>query len=117
MIRARLVRGQTCSSAPGVVAGAELAPSLVDGKSGDDPVSCTTAFCCFLAFFLWLLVICSICSQCKNGHVSKGTAASDDLVIRYMQLDTVDRSQSLQACIGPTNYDCKGALVSSRVSA
>ena len=83
MIRARLQRGQTCSSAPGVVAGAELAPSMGANASGDDSVSCTTASCCFLAFFLWLLVICSICNQCKNGYVFKCTAASDDGVGRH----------------------------------
>jgi hypothetical protein len=46
MIRARLVRGQTCSSAPEVGAGAEQAPSMADGASDDDPVSSIAAFGC-----------------------------------------------------------------------
>ena len=93
MMRARLVRGQTCSSAPDVVAGAELVPSMADGAAGIDCVSCTTAFCCFLAFFLWPLVICSISRQLKNGHLLQGRAASDGLVIRDTKLDTTDQSQ------------------------
>ena len=59
MFRARLVRGQTCSSAPDVGAGAELGLAMGDGASGDDCVSCIAAFCCLLAFFLWLLVNCN----------------------------------------------------------
>ena len=88
MIRAKLVRGQTCSSAPDVVAGAELAPSMADASAGADSVSCTTALCCFLAFFLWPLVICNICRQLKIGHLLQGRAASDGLVIRDTKLDT-----------------------------
>ena len=78
MIRAKLLRGQTCSSAPEVVAGAELAPSMGDGASGDEPVSCIAAFCCLLAFFFWPLVNCIICSQLKTSLLLKCTAASND---------------------------------------
>ena len=92
MIRARL---QTRSSAPGVVAGAELVPSMGANTSGDDSVSCTTAFRCFLAFFLWLLVIYSICNQCKNGYVLKCTAASDDGI---GQRHTQNDARNCQCC-------------------
>ncbi len=71
MIRARLVRGQTCSSAPEVRLEAELAWSTGDGASGDvfvTAVTCIAAFLCFLAFFLAALLICNTCSQFKSGH-------------------------------------------------
>ncbi len=87
-IRARLLRGQTCSSVPDVGAGAELALAM-----GDDESSCIAAFRCFLAFFLAVLLICNTCSQFKKGHWIKCRAASDDLVIRYMDLDNVNRLQ------------------------
>ncbi len=85
MIRARLLRGQTCSSAPEVGAGAELAPSMGDGASGDAFVTagtCIAHFRCFLAFFFAALPICNIHSQFKKGRCVKCTAASDTLVGR-----------------------------------
>ena len=66
---AKLVRGHTCSSAPDVEAGAELASSMADDASGGDPVCCIAAICCFLAFFFWLLLICNKHSQLKKGHL------------------------------------------------
>ncbi len=71
MVRARLVRGQTCSSTPEVGVEAELAWSTGDGASGDvfvTAVTCIAAFLCFLAFFLAALLICNTCSQFKRGH-------------------------------------------------
>jgi len=68
MFKARLVRGQTCNSAPEMVAGAELAPFMGDGASGVS-VSCIAALRCFFAFFLAALLICNTCSQFKKGHL------------------------------------------------
>ena len=88
MFTARLVKGQTCSSALEVVAGAGLA--MGDDESDDDSISCIAALRCFLAFFLAALLICNTCSQFKKGHWVKCTALSDDLVIRYIQLDNMN---------------------------
>ncbi len=60
-----LLRGQTCKSVPEVGAGAELAPAMGDGASGDASVTaviCIAAFRCFLAFFFAALLICNTCS-------------------------------------------------------
>ncbi|KAA6426084.1 MAG: hypothetical protein FRX49_03936 [Trebouxia sp. A1-2] len=81
VIRARLLGGQTCSSAPRVVAGAELAPSMADGTSSDNSVSCTADFCCFLAFFFWLLKQ-STSSQAQHGTYAQQRSAEAHDVIR-----------------------------------
>jgi hypothetical protein len=95
MIRARLVREQTCGSVPEVGEETELAPATDDGESGDDSASCIAGFCCLLAFFLWLLVNCNMCSHLKSGRFLQGTAASDDLDIRYINLIDMNWSQPL----------------------
>jgi len=46
MIRARLVREQTCSSAIEMVAGAALALSMADSASDEDSVSSQKLQCC-----------------------------------------------------------------------
>jgi hypothetical protein len=94
----RLVRGQTCSSAPDVVAGAELVPSTGDGAAADASsfaASCT-AFCCLLTFFLAALLTCTYVATSGREHWMTCTAAaSGKSVVRCRRLYIVACSQRL----------------------